>query len=709
MNRTHFWTEILSLRTAYLLRRPVLLFLILFVSVMVFLKYLGVLDRPGRLDPSQWAEERVYVTGTVVEPPEPNPKGLQVILECETLRLSTETVSSSGKILIQFLDGPPDFAAPGDRISTGGLLQKIPGARIPGTFDYAHYMANRGIYSQMYAGGFSTENLGDSGKRRFTRLGFFMKQHVINIFARNLNAEEATVLSGLVVGSRPRFHPEIKRIFTESGTMHILVASGSNVAFVMGFWFLMVRIFFRMPRRWALASSIPAIWIYVLAAGADAPIVRAGVMTTVGITAFLLSREDRAYHALGLAALAILLPAPKIIFDIGFQMSFLTVFGMIYYLPKINTLLENRNDWVRGLIQLAAAGWSAQVWIGPITLAVFKRFFLISFISNLIIIPMAGAGLSAGLVLALADFIHTHLFTLGPILSWISTWVGLYLRLMISLVGFFAAHPGMGLWVSCPGKVWTVGYYLVALCVVKVRHSLLARMGCVLGIIFLIAGWTIQYRERRPPNELRVTWLDMGRTLTTFIETPEGEKILLNPGPRAPTDTIERTLMPFLADRGMGKLDAVILTGPSSKNTDELESLKDWLKIKNVWIPSGSSFTVGDLIFEPLTNSRSGTAHVPLLVSYHNTHLLLAKSIGLRVQEAWVENLRVPLDLIQARFSDKAKWREEFVRKVKPKILIETGFDSERFPSCPPWKDIEMVVPQKEGLFAYSANSGGKN
>src|SRR5207247_1401312 len=120
---------------------------------------------------------------------------------------------------------------------------------------------------------------------------------------------------GLVVGTRPRFNAEIRHIFLDSGTMHILVASGSNVAFVMAFWFFICRLLFRLPRRWCLLSSLPLIGGYVVVAGADPPICRAGLMATVGIVSYLLAREDRPYHALALAAWVILIIEPRALFD----------------------------------------------------------------------------------------------------------------------------------------------------------------------------------------------------------------------------------------------------------------------------------------------------------------------------------------------------------------------------------------------------------
>jgi competence protein ComEC len=211
---------------------------------------------------------------------------------------------------------------------------------------------------------------------------------VVSVFERRLEKEEAAIFSGLVAGRRPRFQDEVKRVFTESGTMHVLVASGSNIAFVAGLWYLLVRLIVRWPRTVALLSSLPAVWAYAFLAGLDAPILRAAIMATLGFIAHALGREDRAFHALGVAALGMLIVDPLLISDLGFRMSFLTVTGILLTLPRISLLIPPSWNLGRKIVQLLAASLVAEAWLVPITMGVFKRIYPMGLPANTLVVPL---------------------------------------------------------------------------------------------------------------------------------------------------------------------------------------------------------------------------------------------------------------------------------------------------------------------------------
>ena len=189
-------------------------------------------------------------------------------------------------------------------------------------------------------------------------------------------------------------------------------------------------------------SGLPAITLYVLLVGADAPIIRAGIMTTVGVLSYIVAREDRPYQPLALAALAILLPTPQALFDVGFQMSFATVFGIIYFVPRIDWVFTHWSSWLRWSGRLIVTTLAAQVWLFPITTSVFKQVSMTGFLSNILILPLSAIGLPAGFLLTL---FHS---TLGNTLTKYFAWgVARYLDLIILLVGFFADHMGQR---TCP-------------------------------------------------------------------------------------------------------------------------------------------------------------------------------------------------------------------------------------------------------------------
>jgi ComEC/Rec2-related protein len=656
-----------SIRKAYLFRRPVVLFLIAYAGLIVFFKSQGFFDRVSTDDPSYWTNKRVEVCGIVVTHPDPRPRSTVVILQAETIRIVPEPGEKRtpprtvrGKILLDVVGHPPPPMGPGDRVVASGRLQKPRGAIVPGTFDYSEWLANQNIHTVMYVGRTRLINTGNARTHFFQRWAWRLHEHVARVFRFYLSDEESTVLAGLVIGDRPRFHPEIRRIFIQSGTMHILVASGSNVAFVLGLWYLLMRVLFRFPRRWAILSGLPSVGLYVLLVGADAPIIRAGIMTTVGVIAYVFAREDRPYQPLALAALAILLPNPKALFDVGFQMSFSTVFGIIYFVPRLDPVFAQRPIWFRWMGRLIVTTLAAQVWLFPITTSVFKQVSLTGFISNTVILPLSVIGLPSGFLLTLLDF------ALGPTLTTTFAWaVAQYLDLVIWLVTFFAHHMGHRTWVAPPHPMWIMGFYLCCFSVVDLRKSWVARIGFIIGLCMVAAGFFILKTQHPIPKNVRLTWIPLGRGLC-FISQKADKNILIFSHDPPTLDQRERTLLPFLATHHISSIDEEF-----SLNTS-------------------SSIPIGEIFPGPVW-----------WIQYDQITVLLAKTIPLKTQDLLIKKNITGNLLMQCRFSEKTLWRENFVKKFLPNTVIETGYDSPRRPSRPPWKNIPVIVPHKTGPWIW--------
>jgi len=701
------FSELKAWRKWYFFRRPALMGLTLYCLLLLTIKSRGWLDKIPAHDPAQWNGQRVRMTGLVAAHPDPKPKGCQVLLDVETVATLDEDDftfrSVSGLVLIQVSGATSVLAAPGDRLTVRGRLQPPKAARTPGAFDYGDYLEAHGIHSVMFTSFRSVDNLGDAGQYRLLRWGWRLQDNAVRLFYAHLEPEEAAVLSGLAVGRRPRFHPKIRKIFVESGTMHILVASGSNVAFVIGLGYLFLRLF-RLPRRWALLMSLPGVWTYVLLAGADPPIFRAGVMATIGVLSYAMAREDRGYQTLALAALALLIPSPASLFDVGFQMSFISVFGLLHFLPGINRHWALRNAGLRWLAYLVCATFTAQLWLLPISLTVFRRLFLVGLVSNIIILPLAAGGLSAGLGLLLLDRFVSQ-FGLGVnLLQSMAALTQSYIHLIIVLVRFFAEYPRSSLWVSPPHWMWIVPFYAGCLSVTGLRSSWLCRFlfGGALAALLAMLGLNAMARGR--PPAFQMSWLDVGRTCAVLIETPQGKNILINPGLLEPMDTTERILMPFLAERGIRVLNAVVVTRWDEKISASVEALRQSMGVQTLLrcdqaLPK--PFLCGDLTLETVATSNAFKVEPPLLIRQGNAAVVLAQILPLESQEALLRLGLKKLDLLQARFSEKLLWREEFVQRLQPTILVETGFKSARRPSSPPWPDRMIVTPQEAGYWLW--------
>lgn len=561
--------------------------------------------------------------GVVCAPADLRPDACFYTVQTETLDLFDDEAgpqSVEGRLLLsaRFPTAvePVVLAQPGDRISITGRFQALPAVKVPGAFDYGRFLQNHGIEILMYASSDRLENWGPSRFHVLIRWGTQLETALRQIYERHLPPREAALLSGLVLGTRPRFHPEMADFFRDSGTMHVLVASGSNVAFVHLLWFIVVRFLFGLRRKTALVSSLPLVWVYVLLVGVDPPIVRAAVMSTVGTLAYAIVREDRPYHALALAALAILIPSPRTLFDVGFQMSFLTVFGLLYYLEL----------WSKWPLRPLLVSFTAHLWLFPITAAIFRKMAPIAPIANLVVVP-----LSAG------AFVASFLVPVFP------KAVALYLKLILVVVEFFAKYPGWTIWLFPPTGLWLSGYFLFCFSLPHLWRSNIGRAAGILGLILMGTGFLPQKKT----ENLTITCVDAGRHTWTLVRAPDEKPIIVFPAEPS-AEQRERLLMPFMMEKRIRRWEERVI-GKTE----------------------------------------------PLLI--HD--ILFFRGLSLKKQDQLMgKRVRVMV----GRFSARMLWREEFIGKIRPRVLIETGHDSERSPSVSPWPRLKPIVPQKTGWWEWS-------
>ncbi len=666
--------------------RPILSLLLVLVGSILILRQLAVGPFSTPVLTPDWYEEPILITGVIVSQPDNRPSGAVLLLKGETIQklLQHESkISVRAMFQIKVSGDTETPYQPNDRLDVIGRLQKGRPVRIPGTFDYSTYLANQGVPFQVFAGKHSVKNLGPAKKISLKRWGWALHEYITDVFSKHLQPEEAAVLAGLTVGDRPRFFPNLKRVFVESGTMHVLVASGSNVAFVLFLWFFCARSVLRLPHRWALGTSIGWIWGYVMVVGMDPPILRAGVMATVMIIFYLCAREDHPIVGLVWAAAIILIIQPGSLFDVGCRMSFCTVFGLLVFMPRFTPLINGCPRFLHWILFLALATLTAQIWLWPINAAVFKRFYPVSVIANLAVIPWAAGGLAAGLILIGMDFIHRYCLPIPLIFDAVQKGTGLYLDGLIAMTRFFAEHSGGPMWLKGPSGLWTCGYYLGCVSLASFPKRALAKAGMIIAGILLLWGWA---KEPKPTqlNRIAFVWIDVGRTASLYIQFPDKTGCLIASEPLERSGAFDQVVQPFLAERGVHRIVySIDLTSGTA-------------------VIKGSQSLTGIPFYLKKFPAEKVNRISPVFISTCGINILISDVFPLRLQQAVMDSGIHRIDVIQGRFPKKQLWRDRFVNTYKPQLLIETGFTNETRPSYPPWERLTPTSIQRLGWYEWS-------
>ena len=176
-----------------------------------------------------------------------------------------------------------------------------------------------------------------------------------------------------------------------TGTIHILVVSGFNVGIVALIIILLLKLI-RIPRKIRPAITILCLIVYCLVTGASNPVVRATVMAVIFLLGYLLEREPDIYNSLSLAVIFILAFNPRQLFDIGFQLSFVSVLSLVYIYPGIKALFPIELPKVKCLnFIIDGCLVSFSCWLGTMGfIAYYFRFFSpVTVLANLIIVPLA--------------------------------------------------------------------------------------------------------------------------------------------------------------------------------------------------------------------------------------------------------------------------------------------------------------------------------
>jgi len=240
---------------------------------------------------------------------------------------------------------------------------------------------------------------------------YTFRKKIIDFYQESLPEPSASLISGMVLGSKASIPEKFWEDLKNTGTAHVVVASGMNVSIVAGFLMGLLVLF--LPRRRAIPFVLGGIGLYCVLSGLDAPIIRAAIMGSVVLLAQEAGRVTSAWRALTLSALIMLIFKPFWLTDLGFILSFVATASILIFEAKVRSKLS----FVPGVLKEGlSVSLAAQIGVAPILFVTFGQFNILSPVINALIlwtvplITILGAvGGMAGLVLPLAGRIMMYL------------------------------------------------------------------------------------------------------------------------------------------------------------------------------------------------------------------------------------------------------------------------------------------------------------
>ena len=271
---------------------------------------------------------------------------------------------------------------------------------------------------------------------------------------------ESSLLSGILLGVKKHLPEKFQDNLRKTGTLHIVVASGQNVSVVANFILATLCLF--IVRRRAILLAVVAIVFYVFLAGGEPPVIRAGLMIGLAYLGELLGRAKQEFLSLFFVAFLMLFISPLLLFDIGFQLSFLATAGIFGFYP----FLAKQKFFSLPLIGPALATTiAAQAGVAPVLLANFGQVSFLSPLVNALVSPVVPIAMVFGALIAVMGLISQ---ALPQLIAWL-TWP--FLAYFIKTVDYFGRLDWANWQIGPLSKWWWLGYYLVVVFLAwKINH-----------------------------------------------------------------------------------------------------------------------------------------------------------------------------------------------------------------------------------------------
>jgi competence protein ComEC len=381
---------------------------------------------------------------------------------------------------------------------------------------------------------------------------------------RGMPAREAALARGFVLGEDDGVDEVTKEDFRRSGLSHLLAVSGQNVT-LLGLLAMPLLAALGIPLRERLFWVLALIVVYVPVAGAGPSIQRAGVMGALGLLAILAGRRSSGFYGLVVAAVVTLAVDPGVAADIGWQLSFAALLGILLLASSLRRAIGARlgeGPWRRALAEGLAMTAAATLATAPLIAFHFETLSTTTLAANVLALPavapamwlgMCGSGLAQlpGLPLEPLNGLNALLLAyIAQVADWCAAPEWAELRVHLSGGGLLAAYLGLalGVWVC---RNWP-GYACAAAAVASAFLAPLPDWGGA---------------PEGPPPGLRVTVLDVGQGDAILLQPAGAPAVLVDGGP--PGAGLARAL----EDAGVDSLGAAVVTHDQSDHAGGVEEL----------------------------------------------------------------------------------------------------------------------------------------
>jgi competence protein ComEC len=348
--------------------------------------------------------------------------------------IQVDAVKTRGTILLNiYKDSFSNTLKVDEILYTKAIFTALNPPLNPHQFDYKLYIAKQGIYQQLFLEKSDYKSVGFDG---FSLIGFsanFRDKIEVALSKYHFQTNELGVIKALLLGQRQDISKDLITDYSKAGAIHILAVSGLHVGIIL----LILSFIFKPVERFKNGKFIKSIliililWMFAFIAGLSPSVVRAVTMFTFLAIGNAFQRKKVTEFSLIASMFFLLLVQPLFLFDVGFQLSYLAVFGIVWIQPKLYKIYAPTYQIENKIWQLITVSIAAQIGVLPLSLYYFHQFPGLFMLSNLIIIPCLGTILIGGIVMI-------FMALLGVLPQFLASIYGFVISLMNSFVSWIS-------------------------------------------------------------------------------------------------------------------------------------------------------------------------------------------------------------------------------------------------------------------------------
>jgi len=450
----------------------------------------------------------------------------------------------------------------GDLLELKGSVNPPYKATNPGEFDYGKYLNRKGVFTMTYVRYDNYEITGDSGinPEFFQHKLNLLRNKILEVHKKYLDSPKIELLGGMVFGDHVVPVPEnVEDSFIKSGLLHLLAASGLNVGIIFGIWFF-IATRAGMPFRLKIIAGMLLVVVYAFLTGLPPSVTRAALMLEFVLLGKLLDRRADSYVLLVLVGVLILLFNPLMISDVSFQLSFVVTLGLLLFVPPLVEKTKPVPEVLSGALWVPLV---AQVFVVPIQAYYFNTFASYSVPANILVVPFVGIISFSGFIGSISALVPV----IGDKICFIADKIAEpFISLLLFVSNYTAEFPGALLDLPQPGWIQIAFYYLFLffLFIALKKNFSLKKYNIAVITVFLVLLVLLLKGNFINNKKLEFIFFDVGEGDSVLVKTPEKKYILVDTGPPAKYSPARTAIVPYLKDKGIRELDAVVLTHPDS-------------------------------------------------------------------------------------------------------------------------------------------------